>query len=328
MIGYKEGRQSIRRGLPVLAGVVLGGATVALSVIGWNRLSPLQASKAHTATANSLLSESLPRAQAAMLKPPPKPTPDPQAIPKWAEGVVINKVPVRPGEKVFALTFDDGPWPVYTNQILKILDDYQVKATFFMVGSVLQNYPDIGRAIRDRGHAIGGHSWSHPTRPRDPVAQIERTDAIIKSVLGFTPTFYRPPYGMVHNRMTQQARREKQAVLIWSADSLDWRRPSASRIAANILREASPGGIALMHDGGGPRSHTVAALPLVIRGLQARGYRFVTIPELLKLRYLPPAKAKRAAVKRAAAKRTTAKYNQMAARTARSRPLTATATTR
>jgi peptidoglycan/xylan/chitin deacetylase (PgdA/CDA1 family) len=297
LLGHEEGRWSQRRGLStMLSGVVLGGAMVALSLAAWHWLAPRHtAPDAYTTTttaADALLSQGLPRAQAAILKPAPKPTPDPQAIPKWAEGRVINNVPVRRGEKVFALTFDDGPWPVYTHQILKILADYDVKATFFVVGSVLQNYPEIGKAIRDGGHAIGGHSWSHPTRPRDPVAQIKRTNAAIKSILGFTPTFYRPPYGNVRSRMTWQARQEKQAILIWSADSQDWRRPGASRIAATILRQASPGGIALMHDGGGPRGNTVAALPVIIRGLQERGYRFVTIPELLKLRYVPPAKSK------------------------------------
>jgi chitin deacetylase len=315
MVGQEDGRWSSRRGLSLLAGATLSGVIIVLSIAAWHWQAPHRTSpNEHRTTAtDALLSESLPHAKAAILKPAPKPKPDSQAIPKWAEGTVINNVPVRRGQKVFALTFDDGPWPVYTNQILKILDDYNVKATFFVVGSVLRNYPEIGKAIRDGGHAVGGHSWSHPTRPRDPVAQINKTDTAIKHILGLTPTIYRPPYGIVNNRMTQQARREKQAVLIWSADSLDWRRPGASRIAANILRQASPGGIGLLHDGGGPRSSTVAALPTIIRGLKARGYRFVTIPELLKLRHLPPTKPKQ---KKKAAGKTKQPQNTVPAKAA------------
>jgi chitin deacetylase len=90
------------------------------------------------------------------------------------------------------------------------------------------------------------------------------------------------------NGMARQARKEVEAVLIWSADSGDWNRPGSARIARRILSQASPGGIALMHDGGGNRSQTVAALPVIIRGLKERGYRFVTIPELMQRRYIAP----------------------------------------
>jgi chitin deacetylase len=247
--------------------------------------------------------------------PMPIPTPDPlfamrqaQQIPAWARKRVLHKVPVKPGLKVFALTFDDGPWPNSTRQILRILAANDVRATFFMVGQELQRRPEIAREVRDGGHAIGNHSWNHPLRPRDPVAQIQRTDALIRNVIGTNPTLFRPPYGALNNGMAQQAMKEGQAILIWSADSDDWQRPSARVIASRIVREAGPGGIALMHDGGGNRSHTVAALPLIIHTLRARGYRFVTVPELLKLRYVAPKKpaAKKAAVKQASAKRVAA----------------------
>ncbi len=197
---------------------------------------------------------------------------------------------VRPGDKVFALTFDDGPWPEYTEEVLRVLDAYKVKATFFMVGQEVQRRPELARAVSDAGHAIGGHSWRHTARPRDPVGEIQRTDAVLKSALGYTPAIFRPPYGLLKNGMARQAIKEKQAVLIWSADSNDWKKSSASRIASRILSQASPGGVALMHDGGGSRDRTVAALPNIITGLQARGYRFVTIPELLRLRYVAPPK--------------------------------------
>lgn len=231
--------------------------------------------------------------------PRPTPTPDPllalreaQQIPDWAKSRVLNEVTVKPGEKVFALTFDDGPWPDYTRQILAILREHKVKATFFMVGQMVQEYPKIAREVFLAGHAVGGHSWDHPSRPRNAVAQIQKTNAIIKKEMGFTPTTFRPPYGLLKNGMARQAMKEKQCVLIWSADSDDWRRPPASRMARTVINQATPGGIALMHDGGGTRTQTVAALPTIIRELKARGYRFVTIPELLKLRYIAPPKPK------------------------------------
>jgi peptidoglycan/xylan/chitin deacetylase (PgdA/CDA1 family) len=250
-------------------------------------------------------------AQAAPIaRPRPTPKPDPmiavrarQQIPNWAKSRVLLRVPVKPGDKVFALTFDDGPWPEYTRQILQILKDNDVKATFFMVGQELSRRPEIGREVRDAGHAVGSHSWDHPARPRDPVGQIQRTDAVIKKQLGFAPTIFRPPYGILLNGMARQARKEGQAVLIWSADCADWKRPGSDHIARMIIGQASPGGIALMHDGGGNRSQTVAALPTIIRELRERGYRFVTIPELLKLRYIAPPRPKKPAAKKSVQKK-------------------------
>lgn len=233
-------------------------------------------------------------AAAATPPPLPTPTPDPMALPAWARGRVLHKVPVRKTDKVYALTFDDGPWPGSTGQILRILDQYQVKATFFMVGQELHNRPKVGQAVLAAGHAVGNHSWDHPSRPRDPVGQVRRTDAEIHRDLGITPNLFRPPYGILKNGMARQALAEHDAVLIWSADSNDWGRPGARAIASRIINQASPGGIALMHDGGGDRSQTVAALPTIITSLRARGYRFVTIPELLRLYYVAPQPAKAA----------------------------------
>lgn len=219
-----------------------------------------------------------------------------ETLPGWAQSHVIHRVRVKPGEKVFALTFDDGPWPRYTREILQMLAAADIKATFFMVGQEVRAHSEIAREVRDAGHAIGNHSWSHPSRPRSAVAQVRNTDNEIKRVLGFAPNLFRPPYGILKNGMARQAMKEKQTVVMWSADAYDWKRPGAQRIANRIVRQASPGGIALMHDGGGNRSQTVAALPIIISTLRARGYRFVTVPELLRMRYVAP-KLKKAAAK-------------------------------
>jgi len=235
-------------------------------------------------------------AVAAVLPTPrPKPTPDPlrdfralQQVPAWSQQRIIRNVPLKPGEKLFALTFDDGPWPKTTAQILQILDENGAKGTFYMVGQMVRSHPKIARQVRDAGHAVGNHSWSHPSRPRDAVSEVQKTDAEIKKAIGVLPSTFRPPYGIVKNGLARQANREKMPVILWSSDSDDWRRPPAARIVRNVLRNARPGGIALMHDGGGPRSHTVAALPVIIRELQSRGYRLVTVPELLRARYVAP----------------------------------------
>ncbi len=224
-------------------------------------------------------------------RPTPKPTPDVQTIPKWAQGKVINSVPVKPGNKVFALTFDDGPWPHYTREVLQVLKRHNVKATFFVVGQELIRRPEIAREVKAAGHALGGHSWDHPSRPRNAVSQVKRTDAALKSI-GVKSTIFRPPYGMLKNGMARQAMKDGQAVLIWSADSGDWKRSGASTLARRVINQASPGGIALLHDGGGARSQTVAALSTIIESLKARGYRFVTVPELLRMRYVAPPKPK------------------------------------
>lgn len=273
---------------------VVGGALAAIALRGRNMNAPddeaINASTTN-ASASAPNSTRLVATPVATPKPTPKPD-DQQTIPLWAQGKVVLQVPVRPRDKVFALTFDDGPWPESTREMLAILAANKVKATFYMVGQEVSRRPEIAREVAKAGHAVGNHSWDHPSRPRNPIAQIKKTDAEIKKHLGFRPTTFRPPYGILKNGMARQAMLEKDAVLIWSADSTDWKRPGANRIADRIISQATPGGIGLMHDGGGDRSQSIAALPRIIRTLRARGYRFVTIPELLRLRYLAPPKPK------------------------------------
>jgi chitin deacetylase len=211
-------------------------------------------------------------------------------IPAWAQGKTISNVHVRPGGKIVALTFDDGPWPKYTRQILALMKQHNIKATFFMVGQELSRRPDVGREVVAAGHVIGNHSWNHPSRTRNAISQVKHTDSEIFKQLRIYTHLFRPPYGIVTNGMAAQAKNEKHAVMLWSVDSEDWRRPSASTIARTVMREVYSGGIILMHDGGGNRSHTVAALKIIIPALQKRGYKFVTVPELLAMRYVAPKK--------------------------------------
>lgn len=120
--------------------------------------------------------------------------------------------------------------------------------------------------------------------PRAPQIEVERTDAVMKSVLGVRNTLFRPPYGLLHNGMADAAIKRGESVIVWSSLGADWdRHATSASIAAKVLRHATPGGIALLHDGGGRRNATVAALPLIIDTLKKRGYRFVTVPQLLEM---------------------------------------------
>ncbi len=225
---------------------------------------------------------------------PPTPPHAKMTIPAWAQGKTVSEVHVKPGTKVVALTFDDGPWPTYTHQILDVLKRHNIKATFFMVGQELSRRPEIGRDVVAAGHVIGNHSWDHPSRTRNAVSQVKHTDSEIFKQLRIYTHLFRPPYGIVTNGMAAQAKSEKHAVVLWSVDSEDWKRPSASTITRTVMREVYPGGIILMHDGGGNRSHTVAALKIFIPQLKQKGYKFVTVPELLAMRYVAPKKKTKA----------------------------------
>lgn len=223
------------------------------------------------------------------------PTPTPYRVPSWAHGRVINKVPVKPGDRCIAITFDDGPWPRTTAQVLSILRQYHIHATFFVLGPQVREQADLVRREMREGHAVGNHSWSHPYATRRPEFELDATSKAIRQATGQAPVLFRPPYGIVNNRLTQLALRRGMPVFLWSVDCADWKRPPSSYIRRRVVNYSTPGGIILLHDGGGNRSNTVEALPGIIEDLQAKGYQFLTIPELLK--HYSPAAAKLAATK-------------------------------
>ena len=220
-------------------------------------------------------------AEQATPKPKPTPTPGPTARPQ-KPGIALYKVKTK--QKVFALTFDDGPDPSYTPKILKILEQKNAPATFFMVGEMVHAHAPTGKLVAQSGYPIGNHTWTHPMKTRNPHSEIERTDMVIKEKLGITPTIFRPPYGILKNGLAREASKRHEDVILWSSDSADWKHGSTSSgIKSNVMRNVTPGGIALMHDGGGNRSSTVAALPGIIDALRSRGYKLVTVPELLNM---------------------------------------------
>ena len=207
-------------------------------------------------------------------------------VPPKFQGIVISEAKLPPEKKVIALTFDDGPWPSSTAKVLDILKKNNIKGTFFVVGQNVKNYPDLTKRVVTDGHTIANHTWHHwyhHMNPQVAAYEVANTTDIIYQTTGVKTSLFRPPGGNMRNGVAAYAKSNKYAVIMWSSDSMDYSRPGVPRLINNIFREAKPGGIVLMHDGGGDRSHTVKALPEIISKFRKQGYEFVTVPELLEM---------------------------------------------
>ncbi|MFJ8214499.1 polysaccharide deacetylase family protein [Streptomyces sp. NPDC096033] len=185
-----------------------------------------------------------------------------------------------------ALTFDDGPLPPYTGQILDVLERYGVPATFFCVGINAGGFSEDLTRMREQGHALGNHTWSHPflpelTRPQ-LAEQIERTaEAIADASGGAAPRLFRPPYGSRTPQVLDWLAGMDATTVLWDVAPDDWALRQADAIARDVLAAVRPGSVVLLHDGGGDRSPTVAALPPIIEGLLEDGYTFVRADEMI-----------------------------------------------
>ncbi|ADL06816.1 polysaccharide deacetylase family protein [Thermosediminibacter oceani] len=193
--------------------------------------------------------------------------------------------------KMVALTFDDGPDSVYTPQILDVLKEQNVKATFFLVGKRAELFPDVVRRMVREGHVVGNHTWSHPNiikmNNEDMVREILRAEETLSKLTGYRPALFRSPYGSIDEARVKEIAKLNYKVIAWSVDSLDWKSLTAEQVKTNILENVREGSIILQHSAGGGEdlSGSVAALKDVIVTLKKEGYRFVTIPELLKIPY-------------------------------------------
>ncbi|MEH2390651.1 MAG: polysaccharide deacetylase family protein [Nostoc sp.] len=208
------------------------------------------------------------------------------AVPVRFQGTIVESAKLTPEQKVIALTFDDGPWPESTAQVLDILKQNQIKGTFFLIGQNVKNNPGLVKREIAEGHVIGNHTWHHWYQFFNPQAaayEINHTADLIYQVTGIKTNLFRPPGGIMHNGVAAYARNSKYAIILWSSDSVDYSRPAVPKLINNVFRKAKPGGIVLMHDGGGNRSKTVQALPEIIANFRKQGYSFVTIPELLEM---------------------------------------------
>jgi peptidoglycan/xylan/chitin deacetylase (PgdA/CDA1 family) len=193
-----------------------------------------------------------------------------------------------------ALTFDDGPNEPYTSQVLSLLEQYQIRATFFVVGQNARRYPDACRRIVTAGNAIGNHSYHHRRslclRWGKAIARdIEMARQAIYECTGSEPKLFRPPHGFRTPWLMRTVHRLGYTVVTWDNMTSDWKADkSGDEIIRAILRRAKPGGVIVLHDGrstkpGYDRNQMLQALPSVIESLKEKGFDFVTIPELLEL---------------------------------------------
>ncbi len=188
-----------------------------------------------------------------------------------------------PRGKRIALTYDDGP-SGFTPALLTTLKNLGVHATFFEIGQQVSGNAAVVRRILAEGHELANHSWNHANLGGGgpgATSQLARTNAAIRRVSGYTPCVFRPPYGSTGANLVSRVRALGMTSILWSVDPLDWRLPGTGAIVSRVLSQTGPGAIILSHDGGGPRAQTLAAAPQIIRALRSRGYRFVTVSELL-----------------------------------------------
>jgi peptidoglycan/xylan/chitin deacetylase (PgdA/CDA1 family) len=191
-----------------------------------------------------------------------------------------------------ALTFDDGPNPPYTSQVLAVLKQYNVKASFFDVGRHVAEYPDLVRQELAQGNTVAIHSWNHVYLTGYSAAAIDKqlgdTSAALKKATGVQPNFFRPPYGVYNATVLAEANKLGLTTFMWNDVASDWLLPGTNVISSRVINAARYGSIVLLHDGDGDhynaiasREQTVRALPTIITTLQARGYHFVTLDQLV-----------------------------------------------
>jgi peptidoglycan/xylan/chitin deacetylase (PgdA/CDA1 family) len=184
-----------------------------------------------------------------------------------------------------AMTFDDGPSATLTPKLLDLLAARHIKATFFVIGENVAEHPEIvARAARE-GHEIGNHSWSHPNLAKmsdqGVRSQLQRTDDAIKNATGMRPTLVRPPYGSITAREKRWIHDEfGYRIILWDVDPLDWKRPGPAVVRNRILKETQRGSIVLSHD---IHPGTIEAMPSTLDALVAKGFKFVTVSELIRM---------------------------------------------
>jgi peptidoglycan/xylan/chitin deacetylase (PgdA/CDA1 family) len=209
---------------------------------------------------------SRPAHRLAATTPVQKPTPT-------ATKSVQSTKPVEQAQgKVVYLTFDDGPDPRWTPEVLAVLAKHGVHGTFFMLAEESDSHPELVDQVRAAGNQIGNHSISHPQLTKLSPAQLHHQVAD-----GIKSKCFRPPYGATNARVRAEIKRDGMQQVLWDVDTEDWKRPGTTTIVHRVLAGAHPGAIILMHDGGGNRAQTVAALDQALTALSARGFGFATL---------------------------------------------------
>jgi peptidoglycan-N-acetylglucosamine deacetylase len=195
---------------------------------------------------------------------------------------------IRTKEKLVALTFDDGPHPFYTPQILDALAKYDAKATFFVIGAEAENYPAIIKRQAKEGHELANHTYRHNFKDnfneKVLAKELARTSKVIENLTGMRPTLFRPHSGYYNEKNINIAINNGYRVILWSwhQDTKDWKRPGVSKITKNIVSDTKPGDIVIFHDAGGDRRQTVKAVENILEILYEKGFKCVTVSELLR----------------------------------------------
>ena len=203
-----------------------------------------------------------------------------------AEGNVVYRSTQSDTMKI-AITFDDGPHPTLTPQILEILKKYEIQATFFMVGVNVTNYPETAKAVISEGHEVGNHTYSHRAMGKmDPVSiarELEDCEDALEELCEYRPHLFRPPQGAVNTYVEHCAAAEDYTLILWSLDTRDWECKSTEQIVDEVLSKVQPGDIILMHDYIGTHSKTPEALEILLPKLLERGFEPTTVSRLLGL---------------------------------------------
>lgn len=188
-------------------------------------------------------------------------------------------------EMKIALSFDDGPHPLYTPEILYILREHQIKATFFVIGKNASYYPEILSHLNEEGHEIGNHTFTHSLKKninkKDMTEELQKSSEIIKKICGYEVRLFRPPGGILNNSIRETANDLGYKIVLWNIDTRDWANVSVDSITKNVLQNTKSGSIILFHDYIYKNSPTAEALRTIIPTLKERGYLFVTVGELI-----------------------------------------------
>ena len=193
--------------------------------------------------------------------------------------------------KIVALTFDDGPYPPYTGQLLDLLQELQVPATFFVLGQNVEKHPELVRRIADDGHQIGNHTYTHrdllKLERSEIVEEIERTERAIAAITGQAPRIVRTPHGFRDPVVMEVLNEYKLKVVDWSVMSRDWTNPGVDAIVERTVSKVKNGSVVLLHDGDGvanaaSRAQTIEATRHIVQQLRSQGYAFVTIDEIME----------------------------------------------
>ena len=214
------------------------------------------------------------------------PAPSTPSTPSGARGTArVSYSSVNTDAPYVALTFDDGPDAKNTPRLLDMLAKRNIKATFFVLGERIEMHPELLKREKAEGHEIGNHSWNHPNLAKMSEegvrGQLQRTHDLILKSSGSKTTLMRPPYGSITERQKKWvADAMGYKVILWAVDPLDWRKPGPAVVARRILSATRPGSIVLMHD---IHTQSVDAVPQILDGLTAKGFKFVTVSQLLAM---------------------------------------------